>query len=251
MALNSVGSAEAMLVSLDEPLLSKEVANSGLCCGCHTVKDKYYLLGGVMSGVVIDWVRKLLIGNDSLDELKALIKEAELAPVGSKGILFFPYLDGSGPPERDPNTWGSWLGLRLHQERGDLFRAVLEGLSYSSRHLLELFESKAGYTINELHAVGGGTRNNVWQQIKSNVIGRSIYVSPVVDVTALGSAMLAALGVGFYKTENDAVQSCQKIAVAYSVDAKRHTFYNQAYREVFLPLLNTMKTIPLAIDDIS
>lgn len=230
------------------PISRAEMARSGLCCGCHTVKDSYYLLGGVMSGGVIDWVCRMLFGDYSLESLELFIEEASQTPIGAHGAWFYPYMDGSGPPNRDPNTWGSWLGLRLHHKRGDLLRAVLEGLSYSSRSLLEMIEERAGYLIKEIRAVGGGTRNVLWQQIKADVLGRPVYVSPVVDMTAMGSAMLAALGVSFYESEQEAVQRSQHTFIEYSVSPIHQVYYNQAYKDIFIHLSPSLKNMPLFID---
>jgi xylulokinase len=58
MVLDSAGTAEAVLLSLDSPVLDEASASSGLCCGCHTVRDRYYLIGGVMSGGVVNWVSR-------------------------------------------------------------------------------------------------------------------------------------------------------------------------------------------------
>ena len=134
------------LVTLEKPVLGAEMAASGLCCGCHSVQGRYYLLGGLMGGGVLAWANRVLSEEASPQTINQLMEAAAGSPKGANGIWFLPYLDGSGPPDCDPRAWGAWLGLRLKHSRADLVRAVVEGVSYSIRLLLEDILSSSGIT---------------------------------------------------------------------------------------------------------
>ena len=208
IVLDSAGTVEALMVTLETPVSGEFMAASGLCCGCHTVKDRYYLLGGLMGGGVLAWVSRLMAGDDSPDAINRLMQEAASSPPGANGVRFLPYLDGSGPPDRDPTAWGAWLGLSLKHKRSDTIRAAVEGVSFGIRYLLEIAKTWTNTSVGELRCVGGGTRNAFWQQIKADVLGLSIDTPFVTDVTAQGAALLAAVGAQVFHDEVASLASC-------------------------------------------
>jgi xylulokinase len=243
--LNSTGTTDSILSTLEAPLLDEALADSGLCCGCHTVPDHYYLLGGFMSGAVVDWVSRLLAGDSRPDTLAGLMDEAASAPPHAHGIWFLPYLDGSGPPHRDPNAWGAWLGLRLTHTRGDVARATMEGLTFALRYLLEGFQPITGLTASRLRAVGGGSRNTWWQSLKADILGLPIEVPAMPDLTAAGAALLAGIGVGMFSDAADAAARSYRHAERHEPDPGRRAAYDTAYHDVFLKLYPALRELPL------
>lgn len=233
IVLDSAGTAEALMVTLDSPVSGEKMAASGLCCGCHSAKDRYYLLGGLMGGGILAWVSRLLAGDDRPQSISRLMDEAASIPPGANGVSFLPYLDGSGPPDRDPSAWGAWLGLSLKHNRANLVRAAVEGTSFGIRNLLEVAQSWTGVNVNELRCVGGGTRNAFWQQVKADVIGLPIDTPQVTDVTAQGAALLAAVGAGAFHTMAEAAGAAYRSNVRYEVNSDRHAFYEAAYQQGF------------------
>jgi sugar (pentulose or hexulose) kinase len=93
--------------------------------------------------------------------------------------------------------------------------------------------------------VGGGTRNSWWQQLKADVLGVTIEVPDVSEVTARGAALLAGIAVGLYANEADAVARVYRPVERYEPDAARHASYGSAYRDVFLKLYPTLRALPL------
>jgi xylulokinase len=244
--LDSAGTAEAILFSLDAPILSETAAAAGVCCGCHTVPNRYYLVGGVMSGAVTGWLGRLLAGDASAEALAGLMDEAMSAPSGANGIWFLPYLGGSGPPDRDPEAWGAWLGLRLKHSRADLMRAAMEGLAFSVRYLLEGLQRVTKSPTTELRAVGGGSRNPWWQSLKADVLGLPVEVPAVTDVTAQGAALLAGIGVGLYRDAAEASARTYHPTRRFEPDPTRQALYDRAYHEVYLKLSPTLQSLPLS-----
>jgi xylulokinase len=199
-----------------------------------------------MSGAVVTWLTRLLGDSDSPEVLAALMAEAASAPALAGDTWFLPYLGGSGPPDRDANAWGAWLGLRLNHRRGDLVRAVMEGLCFALRYLLEGHQRITGDPVRELRAVGGGTRNSWWQGLKADVLGLTIDVPDVSEVTARGAALLGGLAVGVYADAAEAAARAYQPARRYEPDPVRHEIYDAAYRNVFLTLYPTLRGLPLA-----
>ena len=242
--VDSAGTAEAMLVVLDTLTLDETTAGSTLCFGCHTVPDRYYLLGGVMGGGVVSWVSRVLTGDDSPDSVNRLMGEAAASPLGANNLWFLPYLEGKGPPAQTPEAWGAWLGLRLGHSRADLVRAAMEGLSFRIRHMYEDMVAVAGYRASELRAVGGGTRNTWWQQLKANAMGMSIETPALSDVGAQGTALLAGMGVGVFANAAEAAAVAYCSAERYSVDEVEFHLYDRKYHD-YLRLCREMATMSL------
>ena len=243
--LDSAGTAEAIMVTLDAPVYRPEIAATGLCCGCHTVRDRYYLLGGLMAGGVLAWVSRILTGEDAPATINRLMEEAAGSPRGANGAWFLPYLDGSGPPERDPGAWGAWLGLRLYHSRGDLARAAVEGVSYAIRYLMENSQHTAGLNGGEIRCVGGGTQNHFWQQVKANVLGMPIDTPRVTDMTAQGAALIAALSVGAFADETEISRLAYRSAVRYEVQQEEAVAHQANYQGEFLKLYPLFKQLQI------
>jgi xylulokinase len=247
--LNSSGTTDTILSSLEQPILTGPVTRSGLCCGCHTAPDRFYLVGGFMSGAVVNWVIRMLAGEgpagSGTDALQSLMAAAAQSPPLANGVWFLPYLGGSGPPDRDADAWGAWLGLRLRHNRDDLARAAMEGLSFALRYLLDGHQRITGNSAGDLRAVGGGTRNTWWQQVKADVLGLPVEVPDVSEVTARGAALLAGMAVGIYANASEAAGRAYRPTGRYEPDRTQQAVYDRAYRQVFRTLYPALRGLPV------
>ncbi len=124
-----------------------------------------------------------------------LAAEAAKSPAGAKGVIVLPYFSGERTPIHDPHAKGVIFGLNLTHDRGDIYRAALEGIAFATNHIFETYRS-IGAPPKTLLAVGGGTRNPVWLQATSDISGLPQTVRSVVQGASYGDAFLAALGVG-------------------------------------------------------
>lgn len=124
-----------------------------------------------------------------------LLNKASAVPIGSRGILFLPYLAGRGTPEADPNLRGGFLHVGLEHGQSELVRAVLEGISFA---VLEIYQEfgQLNLEIGAIHITGGGARSKLWRQIIANLLDRP--VTRAGGDSTLGDAMIAAVGLGFY-----------------------------------------------------
>ncbi len=242
--LDSSGTVEAMLTALDAPALDYATSN-GMSCGCHTARERYYLIGGLMSGAIVDWLARQFARDDSPAALNEIMELASRAPRGANGLWFEPYLDGVGPRPLDPDAWGGWLGLRINHTRADMIRAAMEGLTFGLRQLLQGLEGAAGSTAAELCAVGGGSRNRWWQSLKADILGVPIKTLALSDVTGQGAALLAGIGAGLFVDEADAIARAHRPGERYPVNAENRDWYDAAYRDVFAKLYPALKAIPL------
>lgn len=150
-------------------------------------------VGGATStaGALTDWLRTLTGAAD----YPTLLEEAAQVPAGSRGLLVLPYFSGERAPIHDPGARGVICGLTLSHGRPEVYRALLEAIAMSTRHVLEVV-SHAGVRIDRLVAVGGGTRGRLWAQIVSDVLGAPQQIPTVTTGAAYGDALVAARATG-------------------------------------------------------
>jgi len=132
---------------------------------------------------------------DAAAELAALTADAR----DSEPVLFLPYLLGERVPHWDPALRGALLGLNRSHRAVDLAYAVMEGVGFLNRLVLERAEAATGVRIEELRFGGGGATNPLWCQIKADILGRPVVVTDCEEHGLLGAAITAwsALDTGF------------------------------------------------------
>jgi xylulokinase len=142
----------------------------------------------------------------------------------------------------DPKSMGAFVGLRSLATRGDLVRAIIEGLDYQFLDILRSVEAALGIRAERVVAVGGATRNEFWMQNKADVVGLPIEVPEIEEATPLGAAMIAGIGTGVYRDEEDAFTKVRRAGRTYRPNAKLAKTYAlgfEVYRQIY-PALSTL-----------
>jgi xylulokinase len=129
------------------------------------------------------------------DAFAALSDLAKASPVGARGLVALPYFSGERTPMADPMARGVIAGLTLSHTRGDVYRALLEGVAYALRHNLDVL-AEVGGPARRLVGVGGGTKSDTWMQIFSDVLGMPQEIPATTVGASYGDAFMAALAVG-------------------------------------------------------
>lgn len=152
--------------------------------------------GLATSGTLTHWFRDRFARDlDPAHAFEALAREAEGSPPGANGLLFLPYFSGERTPIHDPLAKGCLFGLDLTHTRGDVYRAILEGIANGTHHVIETCRA-AGQAPRRLLAVGGGTKNRVWRQATSDVSGLDQILCETTVGASYGDAFLAAMAIG-------------------------------------------------------
>jgi len=141
---------------------------------------------------------------------------------------------------------GAFVGLRNIATRGDVLRAMVEGLDYQFLQIVAGIETALGVRADKLVAVGGGTENAFWMQNKADMAGMPIEAPAVEEATPLGAAILAGIGVGLYRDEDDAFARVYRPGKIFSPDAKLTDAYRERF-EVFRQLYPALKGVHSAI----
>jgi xylulokinase len=111
-------------------------------------------------------------------------------PADPTDLTVLPYFTPSGTPYFDAQVPGAILGLRLSTTRGQVLRALLEGVAMEMRLNVEILD-QAGLHIREFRAIGGGAKNLALTQLKADVLDRPITTLAVTEAGCLGVALLA------------------------------------------------------------
>ena len=170
--VDSVGTAEGVILATTAPLRSLETTRRGYVQGAIEPGRVYCLAGSLFSsGGAMDWVRSVTGGTDQA----ALAGAAAKVPPGSHGVIFLPHLANGPPPKPDEKARGAFLGLSAATGPADLYRAVVEGVAMQARMMLDGMASLPGVRPpQELRLTGGVTRNRLFVEIKAAVFGRRL-----------------------------------------------------------------------------
>jgi xylulokinase len=198
------------------------------------------MAGLATSGTLTHWFREQLARDlEPATALIALAAEAEVSPPGARGLVLLPYFSGERTPIHDPYARGVLFGLDLTHTRGDIYRALLEGNAYATRHILDTY-AELGVPPKAIYAVGGGTKNAVWSGATSDASGRPQIVRENTMGASYGDAFLAALGVGDLKRE--AIEHWNPVARTIVPEPSRAAAYRRGY-DVFRALYPRTKDL--------
>jgi glycerol kinase len=161
-------------------------------------RTSYALEGSVfVAGAAVQWLRDGLGIIASAGQTQAL---AESVP-DSGGVYLVPAFVGLGAPYWDPYARGTLVGLTRGTTRAHIARAALEAIAYQSRDVLDTMTHEAGMPIGTLRVDGGAAANDFLCQFQSDILGVDVLRPAVTEITGLGAAYLAGVGVGLWRME--------------------------------------------------
>jgi xylulokinase len=253
--LDVSGTWEVVQATTPAPVLTPELQRIGATVECHVARDQYSVMGAAISAEMLEWYRREF-GFEARAKAAArgcvdwetLMEEAAASPVGSRGVMFLPHMGGAGCPVVDARSRGAFAGLGATATRGDMLRALIEGLDYQFLDIVGEMKRNLGLDVRTLVVAGGAVRNEFWMQNKADVIGRSIEVPDVEDASPLGAAMLAGIGVGIYRDEKDAFEQVRKPGRTYHPDPRVTARYAELF-PVYKSLYPALKPVNRAVSD--
>ena len=240
VVLNVTGTWETIMTATDRPVLDDKLRQAGMTVQAHVARGRHTIWGGNVAGEMLEWFRRqfVLAGDTSGAGVpwEPLMAEASASPPGARGVMFLPHMSAASCPIVDPQSLGVFVGLSTQATRGDLLRAIIEGLDYQFAEMVGALRAVLDRPLERFVMVGGATRNHFWMQNKADVLGQPIHVSNVEEASPLGAAILAGIGVGLYRDAEDAWRHVDRPATICQPDPGRAAHYARwirTYRDLY------------------
>ena len=224
--VDSMGTAEASLLTLPRPPLDAAGYDLGLPAGSHVLPETYYLAATLpRSGGLVEQLLSLLGGGE--EDLARWTEEASAIAPGAGGACL-------PPTDDDPGADGL-LMASLNQESspGHLLRAVLEGLTLQMHSDLRRAMRVSEVEPSRITLVGGGARSRLWAKLKADISDLPVRVVADPECVARGAALLAGVGAGVFP-DTESVPAPEY--GAYIEPSGEHAEYGRIYTEIYGPL---------------
>ncbi len=214
-----LATAGRICVVTDKPLDSKFIFNYR-----HVVPGLWYPGTATAScAASYRWYRDT-VGREPFADLN--VPAESIAP-GSDGLMFHPYLNGELTPYNDPDLKGSYTGISARHTTAHFTRATLEGVAMSLKDCLNTL-GDLGVDMKRVRIIGGGAKGLLWRQIVADVLG--IEMQKVkVDDSSFGTAMLTAVGIGWFRSFAEAAEKCVVIDSVSKPDPENQAVYEKLF----------------------
>ncbi|GAB6085091.1 xylulokinase [Alkaliphilus crotonatoxidans] len=192
----------------------------------HGEEKAFYTMGVTLAaGYSLSWFKNTFAPGETYE---TLLKGLGDVPIGANGLLFTPYLVGERTPHADAVIRASFIGIQASHKRIDFARAVIEGITFSLNETIEIFRER-GKAIDTVISIGGGAQNDIWLQIQADIFNAAIVRLSSEQGPAVGAAMLAAWGCGWYES----LQQCAKMFITSSKTFQPIPENVEKYKEIY------------------
>jgi len=173
---------------------------------------------------------------DLLYELPGFVRRKE-------PILFLPYIRGERTPLWDPDVRGAFLGINRQHCRTDFLWAILEGVAFSNRQVLEMATAEEACRVQEIRITGGAAASDIWCQTKADVLNLPVIRTRSTEAGLLGTAMVVLTGLGEYSRLQECQEALVRVERVFEPRKERKDLYERLY-ERWIETQNTV--VPLS-----
>ena len=225
----SLGTSGTLFVASDRFRVDP---NNALHAFAHA-NGRYHLLGCMLSAASCNaWLGDAILREPDPDVLQREIRPERL---GENTVWFLPYLMGERSPVNDASARGAFVGLSMDTSRADLVQAVLEGVSFGLREILDVGRG-LGLRIGSAKLCGGGAKSALWRTILSSVLNLRLDLPATEEGPGYGAAMLALVGCGAYPSVSACAAALVRTKGFLEPDpalAARYEERYQTYRKLY------------------
>lgn len=242
MFSETIGAALAVCAPVSRPVFDP---NRRMPLHYFAVPDTYMIHTFTNGGMTLRWFRdrfcpvELQAQELGIDDAYNLIsQEVSRIPAGSDGLVMLPHLAGSNAPDVNAKAKGVWFGFTLQHTRAHFMRAVMESLGYIVRRNIDAM-ADMGIEVKEIRSLGGGSKSEVWNQIKSDICQIPLETVNSVEAASLGAAILAGKATGIFEDLGVAVDHMVKVKKRTEPDPEKKEIYDagyQMYQDLFRDL---------------
>ena len=249
-AIDDSGTATKLALSVDKPRFVKETMNR-----CHVVPGHWLLVApSSTTGASLRWFKEQFGESEGekaalrgVSPFQIMNEEAENSPLGANGLIFLPYMapGGERSPIWNPYARGVLFGLTLGHKKEDIIRAFLEASAYALNHNIEAIE-RHGIQVKDLRVSGGQATSRLWRQIKADVTGKEVILTPYTqEATVFGVSILAGVGAQCYP-DPFVVKEIVKVTDRIEPIPEAHQKYKDyfsLYKEIYHRLKESFTTL--------
>jgi xylulokinase len=195
---------------------------------CHAVPGQWHVMGVTQAaGLSLTWFAERFGG--ARDDYDLLMDEAASVPPGADGVLWAPYLLGERTPHLDPDARAALVGLTATHGRAHVIRAILEGVAFSLRETLTIYDEMC-VPVSAIRLGGGGARSPLWRQVQADVYDRAVEIVEAEEGPAYGAALLAGVGAGVWESVEHACDAAVRVAIRVSPNPGAAAVLDERYR---------------------
>lgn len=187
------------------------------------------------TGASLKWFRDMFADPEAIlaersgqNVFDLVTMQASMVEPGCDGLLYLPYLGNALAPRWNTKATGVFFGVQPSTTRAHFVRAILEGVAFDLYSNIRIAEA-AGAKVETLTLNGGPTRSDIWNQIISNVTGKTLEVPDIGEAAPLGDAILAATGAGIYADPTEPLDDIISIRAIVEPDEKCHKRYTEFF----------------------
>jgi xylulokinase len=225
----TIGTSGVVFAATDRPSLDPL---GRLHTFCHAIPGRWHVMGVTQAaGLSLRWFRDRFGAGpeDGRDPYERLTDEANDSTACAEGVYWVPYLMGERTPHCDPDVRAALLGLSASHTRAHVIRAILEGVAFSLRDSLTIFQ-EIRIPVDEIRLGGGGARSPLWRQIQAETYAHDVQVLAAEEGAAYGAAILAGVGAGVWKSVDEACDAVVHVTQRITPDADRVAIMEKGYQ---------------------
>jgi L-xylulokinase len=236
-AISIIGTSGTNVVVSERPVMDEKTS---LICAYHTVPHRWLAISEAMSATPnLNWFINEFCGDEEPKANKCgtsvyayCDKLVEKIAPGADGLIYHPYLTGETGPFMNLNARASFFGISNMHSKLHLLRAVYEGVGYSTRHNFSFLEScltGTGIVVDKVVLVGGGSRSDVWCQMISDILRKTVLTTSSSELGCVGAAMSAAVAVGILRNYAEAADAFVHFKYSYEPNSQNAYRYGKLY----------------------
>ena len=214
----------------------QDMMKTGLNTEHHAVPGRYVSFIYNQGGSLVKWFRDTFASHEH-KEIDAYVGLMAEMPDESGGVFVLPYFSSTGPPDFYGDSAGMISGLKLSTTRGEILRGILEGMTFYIKGCMDAAPAVLS-DILSCRPVGGGSKSDAWIQISSDILGVPFEKTSVSEAGALGAAIIAGSGCGFFSSISEGVESMVLVEKIFAPNHELTGHYARRY-ERYLKLAET------------
>jgi len=251
-AYNYLGSSSWIGLATEKPIIDPQLRTFNWV---HVVPGLYTPTGTMQAaGTSYQWFKECLCPMEvqeakdkGCSPYQIMDEEAATVSAGSNNLIYLPYLIGERSPYWNSSAKAAFVGLSIQHTRSHMIRAVMEGVAFNLKIILDAFTSQ-GAEINEVCLIGGGAKGKVWRQILADIYKKELIIPYLLDeATSMGAALTGGVGIGLYNGFSFA-NKMLKVNEIVKPNKRNYAIYSKLYelfREVYISLEPNFKIMEI------